>query len=68
MELVGLLLFAVSYFFPSIIAFIRGHLSSVAIAVFNLLLGWTIFGWIAALVWAFTGNTKENAQKYMTKL
>ena len=37
---------------PSIIAFARGHAKRRAILVVNVLLGWTIVGWIVALVWS----------------
>jgi hypothetical protein len=46
------------YFAPAIIAGSRGHLSAPAIFALNLLLGWTALGWIAALVWSLTGNTR----------
>jgi hypothetical protein len=49
------------YFLPAIVAFWRGHMSAAAICVLNLLLGWTALGWIIALVWSFTGNTRANA-------
>ena len=44
---------ALFYFIPSIIAGARGHHQTVAIVVLNLFLGWTFLGWVAALVWAF---------------
>jgi hypothetical protein len=40
------------YLLPSLIAFVRGHRNKHALAKFNILGGWTIFGWITALVWA----------------
>jgi amino acid transporter len=40
------------YLLPSLIAFVRGHRNRHALAKFNILGGWTIFGWIVALVWA----------------
>jgi hypothetical protein len=49
----GLLLFAVNlplYFLPSILG--RKRQNRVAIFTVNLLLGWTIVGWFAALIWA----------------
>ncbi len=55
-----LLLLAAVYFAPAIIATLRGHLSGGAITVLNIFLGWTALGWIIALVWSFTGNTKNN--------
>ena len=42
------------YFMPAIVAYVRGHPSFVAIMVLNLLLGWSLVGWIVALVWAFS--------------
>lgn len=43
----------VLYFLPSLMARNRKHHNHVAITLLNLLLGWTVIGWIAALVWAF---------------
>lgn len=40
------------YLLPSLLAFVRGHRNKQALAKFNILGGWTIFGWIVALVWA----------------
>jgi hypothetical protein len=59
----GLFLFLVliaciMYFLPAIIAGSRHHSNASAITVLNLLLGWTILGWIAAMVWAHTDNVK----------
>jgi hypothetical protein len=51
----------VGYVFPSIIAWHRDHHQKVAILLLNLLLGWTVLGWIGALIWAATA-TKENAR------
>jgi hypothetical protein len=42
------------YFLPAMVAAWRGHHNAAAIAVLNLLLGWTGLGWIVALVWAST--------------
>ena len=41
-----------AYFLPSIIASRRGHRQAGAITVLNLLLGWTLLGWVIALVWS----------------
>ena len=38
------------YFIPSIVA--RGKNRANAIFVLNLFLGWTLLGWVGALVWA----------------
>ena len=48
------------YFLPSIIALLRGHLSGLAILLLNPFLGWTLIGWVIALIWSCTGNTAAN--------
>ena len=40
------------YLLPSITAIFGGHPTAVGIVVLNLLLGWTVIGWVAAFVWA----------------
>ncbi len=42
------------YFLPWIVASRRTHHQRKAIAMLNFLLGWTVLGWIIALVWACT--------------
>ena len=42
----------VLYFLPSIIALVRSKRDIVAIVLLNLFLGWTVIGWVVALVWA----------------
>lgn len=42
------------YFLPAYLAYKNEHHNTVAIFTLNLLLGWTVLGWIAALVWALT--------------
>lgn len=42
------------YMIPSIIASLRKHHNAFAIFLTNLLLGWTVIGWVVALIWAFT--------------
>jgi len=50
---VSLLIFLGFYFLPSIIACARRNHNALAVFVLNLLVGWTIIGWIVALVWSF---------------
>lgn len=40
------------YFIPTYEAWMRKHPSLTAITALNVLLGWTLLGWVAALVWA----------------
>jgi len=42
----------VLYFLPSIIALARSKRDTLAIFLLNFFLGWTVIGWIVALVWA----------------
>lgn len=42
------------YFLPYIVAALRDHKQMQAIAALNVLLGWTMLGWIVSLVWSFT--------------
>jgi len=42
----------VFYFLPTILAFARNKRDTAAILLLNLFLGWTMIGWVVALVWA----------------
>lgn len=52
--LVLILFLALFYFMPSIVAITRKHHQQIAICVLNFFLGWTVLGWVVALVWAST--------------
>ena len=41
------------YLLPFSVAVFRNHDTPIGVLVVNLLLGWTILGWLAALAWAF---------------
>ncbi len=49
-----LILVAIAYVLPPLIAAARRHHQLPLIAGVSLVLGWTFIGWIAALLWAFT--------------
>jgi hypothetical protein len=53
-SLVVLTLVLTIYFLPSLIAWAREKRNVGAILVLNLFLGWTLLGWVGALVWAMT--------------
>ncbi|QZT33716.1 superinfection immunity protein [Caldalkalibacillus thermarum TA2.A1] len=42
------------YFVPAIVALVRKHHNKMAIIALNVLLGWTLLGWVGALVWSLT--------------
>jgi len=44
------------YFLPTFVALVRQHRHHVAIAFLNLFTGWTLIGWVAALVWAIRSD------------
>jgi Superinfection immunity protein len=51
----GLLIVLVAlalYFIPFLTALGNEHRQCTAIFILNLFLGWTLLGWVAALVWA----------------
>ena len=41
------------YMLPSYEAWSRKHENLTSIALLNLFLGWTLLGWVCALIWAF---------------
>ena len=55
----GLILCLTLVFLPTGIALIRQHNNFMPILLVNLLLGFTGIGWIVALIWSFTDNTRE---------
>jgi hypothetical protein len=54
-----LFLFAM-YWLPTLIALARQTPSALGIAMLNFFLGWTVIGWIMALVWALAANTSPH--------
>lgn len=49
-----ILMLIIPYFIPSIIAFSKKHYNATGVLLLNLFLGWTLIGWIAALIWSFS--------------
>jgi uncharacterized membrane protein YqaE (UPF0057 family) len=49
-----LLLLLAAYFLPTILAAWRRHGSAPAITAVNILLGWTLLGWLWAFIWSLT--------------
>jgi hypothetical protein len=54
----GILLLLGIHFLPTFVAFVGNHRHSVLILVLNVLLGWTIIGWLVLLIWACVGEEK----------
>lgn len=53
-----LVMLVLLYFVPSIIAFHCMHRKRRAITRLNILLGWSVLGWIVAFLWALTSVDK----------
>ena len=52
---------ALIYFIPTVICLIRKHTYKLYIICLNIILGWTLIGWIVCLIWSFIDNkTTEN--------
>lgn len=47
-----MILYTIYYLTPTWIAIKKKHTNKTAIILINLLAGWTIIGWVVALVWA----------------
>jgi len=56
---IGFLMGLALYCLPSIIAFRKQMKNFKAILALNLLLGWSGYGWIVALVWSLTSDTSS---------
>jgi hypothetical protein len=59
MAVVALVVLLIAYFVPTIIAFTRKVKNESAIMTLNFLAGWTLIGWIGALIWAMIADRKE---------
>lgn len=58
---VKLILFVIGmafYLLPTMLALYRDSQATLWIALVNVVLGWTVFGWVVALGWAAGGKTR----------
>lgn len=49
---------SLGYLLPTGIAMLRIRTNTAAIFVLNLLLGWTVVGWVIALVWSVANDER----------
>jgi hypothetical protein len=61
-----LVVLLIPYFLPTIVAIVRKKRNVGAIAILNFFLGWTLIGWIVALVWALTADAPAVAVTNIT--
>ena len=50
------------YFLPWIIAAFRKHNNRQSIALTNLFFGWTMLGWLVALIWSASDNVTKTSE------
>ena len=50
------------YLLPTIVAMNRKVANSAGIVLLNIFLGWTLLGWVGALIWACSAETRLQAQ------
>lgn len=58
-----LIIVAVLYFLPVLIAQHRGRENTSMIGLLNLLLAWTVIGWIVLFIVSFTGKSKAERER-----
>jgi hypothetical protein len=49
---INVLILQFVYYLPTLVAIIKKRPYTLRIFLFNMILGWTIIGWIFALVWS----------------
>ena len=47
------------YLLPTLIAYGREHSRRQLVAIANILVGWTLIGWILVFLWAALGHVEE---------
>lgn len=60
----GFLFALAMYFLPTLIASGRNLHTRGGIFMLNLLLGWTFFGWVVALIWAISAPSPYYYTRY----
>lgn len=58
----GIVLCFTIYLIPTGVAMLRNHHNAGAIFALNLFLGWTVIGWVGALVWSLTSPPPAQQQ------
>ena len=58
-SVIELIIIGIVYILPSLIAHRRKHHQRISISLLNIFLGWTLLGWVAALIWSASASVKE---------
>lgn len=43
---------ALLYFIPAMVAYSKGHRNKLGVLFLNFFLGWSLIGWVVALIWS----------------
>jgi hypothetical protein len=54
-----LMILFMMYWLPTLVAIVRHTPSALGVAALNFFLGWTVIGWIMALVWALAAGPAQ---------
>ena len=57
--MLGVIILIVLGLMPTWVSLGRGHRNLASIIATNVLLGWTLIGWIIALIWSFSDNVEK---------
>ena len=66
--LILLILGLLFYFIPALVAQNNNHSQTGAIFALNLFLGWTLLGWVIALVWACIKSEEKEVKTVITEV
>jgi hypothetical protein len=58
--IIALAVILVAYLLPLIVGALRQHPQIGPIAIVNILMGWTLVGWVVALAWAVSSIEREH--------
>lgn len=59
MDKTGIVMLAAVYFLPAMIAVMRHHSCAGGVLMLNLVLGWTLPGWVVSFVWACSNAWRQ---------
>lgn len=63
LEIILVLILLLLYFLPTFVACSRHHTNALAIFILNLFLGYTLIGWVVALIWAVYNKDTTRVKK-----
>lgn len=52
---------ATLYLVPSFLALVREHRNGLSICILNVVLGWTVLGWVGAFIWSVISNDSDTS-------